>query len=128
MGSFLRGPNKVPAKRLTLQAPDTTDVCNALPPLLDGFRLVGQCRLPPGVPDRRQASRINAGDANAPDVDTWAVLAHEGALSAARQGLEFIHGPATGAAMLQRICKDAGERWIFRARLERGWADGRRAS
>lgn len=35
MGSFLRGPNKVPAKRLTLQAPDTTDVCNALPPLLD---------------------------------------------------------------------------------------------
>lgn len=137
MGSFLRGPNKVPAKRLTLQAAHgpTSLVFELrplrggeLPPQLDGFRLVGQCRLPPGVPDRRQASRINAGDANAPDVDTWAVLAHEGALSAARQGLEFIHGPATGAAMLQRICKDAGERWIFRARLERGWADGRRAS
>jgi hypothetical protein len=35
MGAYLRGKDRVPAKRMTLQAPETMHVVHALPPLLD---------------------------------------------------------------------------------------------
>lgn len=97
------------------------------PPLQAGLLQVGRCRLPAGVPDKRQAGVIAPSDPNGAGVEGWDVLASERALEAAQGQLAAQHG-GSATAMLARICREAGERWVFRARLERGWADGRRAS
>ena len=95
---------------------------------LQGYSAAGQCWLPPDANDRRQAAQIAPGDANAPGVTRWAVLVSHSALQAAFDALALQHGPDQAGKMLPRICREAGERWIYRARLERGWADGRRAT
>lgn len=92
----------------------------------DGWWSTGKVRLPSGLMDRRQPE-IDAGDANARAVDTWAVLVKRDAYEAAGETLALQRDPVTAQDMLRAICRDAGERWIFRARLERGWPDGRRA-
>ena len=93
-----------------------------------GYTGAGKCWLPPDVKDRRNPAQIAPGDANAPGVTQWAVLASHSALQAAFDDLALQHGPDQAGKMLPRICREAGERWIYRVRLERGWTDGRRAS
>lgn len=104
-------------------APGRADTLEA-----QGYTACGQCWLPPGVKDRRAPGQIDAGDANAPGVTQWAVLAVHSALQAAFDALALQHGPEQAGKMLPRIPREAGERWVFRARLERGWPDGRRAT
>lgn len=103
-------------------APGRADALEA-----QGYTAAGSAWLPPATKDRRQAAQIAPGDANPAGVDRWAVLAMPQALQAAFDALVQQHGPQDAQRMLARICREAGERWIFRVRLERGWADGRRA-
>lgn len=110
----------VPSGLVLLLVPDPP---GQAPP---GWRLVGQCALPRGVTDRRPPGQIAPGDANAPEVGQWVILAQENALQAALSALERRHG-AQGQAVLGRVCREAGERWVFKARLERGWSSGQRA-
>jgi hypothetical protein len=93
----------------------------------DGWLSVGQFMIPGDVKDRRQV-QIDPGDANAPAVSGWAVLVQRDAYTAAGDQLAAVHGPFQAKDMLTAICRDAGQRWLFRAKLERGWADGRRAT
>lgn len=93
----------------------------------DGWWSTGKCRLPAGVTDRRQPE-IDPGDANARAVDTWHVLVKRDAYEAAGEAIAMARDPVTAEDMLRAICREAGERWIFRARLERGWQDGHRAT
>lgn len=104
-------------------APGRADALEAL-----GYSAAGQCWMPDGTPDRRDATRIAPGDANAPGVMRWAVLAKHEALQAAFDALAQQHGADQAGRMLPAINREAGERWIFRARLERGWVNGRRAT
>jgi hypothetical protein len=90
--------------------------------------LMGEALLPEGVPDRRPQALVGLGDANAREVRHWLVLADSERLQAALDGLAARHGPEVAKQMVERIAREAGERWIFRARLERGWTDGRRAT
>ncbi len=82
--------------------------------------------LPQGVVDRRLAE-IEPEDANAPAADRWHVLVDMGLYERAERHLVAQHGPFEAKKRLDAICRAAGERWVFRARLERGWPDGRRA-
>ena len=95
-----------------------------------GYSAAGECWLPPPHTDRRPAGQIDAGDAgdaNAPGVVRWAVLASHAALQAVFDSLALQHGPGQAGQMLPRICREAGERWIYRVRLERQRTDGTRA-
>ncbi len=87
----------------------------------------GQCWLPPGSTDHRQATQIAPGDANAIGVTQWAVLAKFDALEAVFNQLLLQHGGDQALSMLARIGREAGERWIYRVQLERQRPDGRRA-
>lgn len=105
-------------------APGRADALEAL-----GLTAAGECWLPDGTPDRRPTAKIAPGDANAPGVTRWAVLASHSALQAAFDALAAQYGPEQAAhQILPRINREAGERWIYRVRLERGWTDGRRAT
>lgn len=79
---------------------------------------VARASLPPGTPDRRPAGCVAPGDANAPGVVAWVLLARLADLQAL--GLD-------NRARLA-LCRDAAARWAFRARLERGWTTGQRAA
>lgn len=103
-------------------APGRADALEA-----EGYTAAGKCWLPPGTPDRRQAAQIEPGDANAPGVHEWAVLARHSALQAAFDALAQAHGADQAGKMLAALGRRAGDGWVFRARLERGWPDGRRA-
>lgn len=92
-----------------------------------GMQSCGQCWLPPGSTDHRQATQIAPGDANAIGVTQWAVLAKFDALEAAFNQLLLQHGGDQALSMLARIGREAGERWIYRVQLERRRPDGRRA-
>jgi hypothetical protein len=85
----------------------------------------GLVALPPDVKDRRPAHEIAHGDANAPEVRDWHVLADAALLAAAQERLVLTQGPARARAMLERLAREAGERWIFRARMERNWTTGK---
>jgi hypothetical protein len=85
----------------------------------------GRVQLPPDVKDRRAAHEIAPGDANAPEAVDWDVLADATLLEAALERLAATQGPAPARAMLERVAREAGERWIFRARLERNWTTGK---
>jgi hypothetical protein len=92
-----------------------------------GLASMGLCKLPDGASDRRQDPPC-VGDANAPAAKRWHILVPREAHDAAFDALAARHGPVQAREMLQAICKDAGERWVFRARLERGWTNGQRAT
>jgi hypothetical protein len=92
-----------------------------------GWRNTGLHRLPNDVEDRRQV-QLDLRDANAPRFKAWHVMVNLKAHQATQDRLAAAHGPFQGKDMLERICREAGERWVFRARLERGWPDGRRAT
>lgn len=89
---------------------------------------LGRAALPDGTPDRRPAGFPGPGDANAPGLLEWGILAKEDALQAAEQQIVAQHGADQARAMLGRVAREVGERWIFRARLERGWKTGQRAT
>ncbi|MES2910640.1 MAG: hypothetical protein V4718_04590 [Pseudomonadota bacterium] len=93
----------------------------------EGVDQVGHCELPAGTIDRRQAGQIGPDDANAPGVTHWAVLASRDGIRAALGHLTTEHGAAQALEMVQRVSREAGERWVFRARLERSWTNGNRA-
>ncbi|MCW5648338.1 MAG: hypothetical protein KIS62_01195 [Ramlibacter sp.] len=93
-----------------------------------GYTSAGKCWLPATTPDRREATRIAPGDANAPGVHEWAILAKTEALQAALDVLAMKHGATDAARMLPALSSRAGDGWIFRARLERGWINGARAT
>jgi hypothetical protein len=96
--------------------------------LAAGYREMGGCILPPGVKDRRPPGAVPEGDPNGPDVDRWAVLAKSEALVAAQDLLAQQHGVDQARQMLPALARAAAERWLFRARLERGWTNGQRAT
>ena len=88
---------------------------------------LGQATMPPDVIDRRPAGLPPPGDANERGIMAWPVMTPENASRPVLEALVAQHGPDQAAAMMGRIAREAGERWVFRARLERGWPDGRRA-
>jgi hypothetical protein len=89
---------------------------------------LGAARLPEGVADRRPAGFPGPGDANARGALEWIILAKQDAMQAAFDAMVLQHGPGDAMAIMGRIAREAGERWIFRVRLERGWTTGNRAS
>lgn len=92
-----------------------------------GWASTGRCWLPAGTADRRTAPP-GPGDANVATADWWHVLVPRQAHEAAFDALAARHGPIQARDMLEAICRNAGDRWVFRARLERGWTNGQRAT
>jgi hypothetical protein len=92
-----------------------------------GWRSTGVHKLRDDKPDRR-AVQIDPQDANAPGVTRWAALVDLEARGRAGEALAQLHGPLQAAEMIERICHEAGERWVYRAGLERGWPNGQRAT
>lgn len=88
----------------------------------------GHAILADDVRDRRQIAQVARDDANAPGLRDWIIVAPEDAVQAAVDDLALQHGPAVARQVLERLARDAGHGWIFRARLERGWTDGKRAT
>lgn len=88
----------------------------------------GSAAMPEEVVDRRPAHLVDRGDANAPGLREWIVIAPDDQIQAALDRFAQEHGQPVAKPMLNRLAREAGERWIFRARLERGWTDGRRAT
>jgi hypothetical protein len=94
---------------------------------LGRWTFMGEARLRPGTADRRQAHAIAIGDANDPRLDSWPILASSERLASALDALARERGAAQATESLERIAREAGERWAYRAGLERKWGDGRRA-
>lgn len=93
----------------------------------EGFAVTGVVRLPRDLPDLREGD-IPPSDANARGSTHWAVMVRLDAHDCVGERLAAVHGPFEAQVRLRAICREAGERWLFRARLERSWRDGRRAS
>jgi hypothetical protein len=77
---------------------------------------LGDAQLRPGTIDRRPAAAVAPGDANDPRRGNWPVVAAAERLQAVFDDLARSHGPTQAKGMLERIAREAGERWIFRAR------------
>jgi hypothetical protein len=92
-----------------------------------GVIYMGSAALPHGLADKRRPEAVAAHDANAVGVAAWLLWADAASHKDAFVGLHIQHGHAAHA-MLRRIQREAGQRWVYRATLERKWVDGRRAS
>ncbi len=87
-----------------------------------GMVEVASCHLDAGVQDRRQAASVAADDPNAPGVSSWSLWAvPEGpaSLAAALQALQARMPAGDAAKALQRLLREAGMLWTYRARLDR---------
>jgi hypothetical protein len=95
-----------------------------------GYSPAGECWLAPNGQglqiDRRDPAKIAPGHANAPGVTHWTTLTHHGARQAVldklRADLDTIGaggGLEEALKRLRAICRDAGDGWIYRVRLER---------
>lgn len=83
---------------------------------------VASCHLEAGVQDRRQAAAVAADDPNAPGVDSWGLWAVPDGPQSPAAALQMLAArmPMTDAAKaLQRLLREAGMLWVYRARLDR---------
>jgi hypothetical protein len=87
-----------------------------------GMVLAGSCWLAAGVVDRRNPGAVAAGDPNRPGVDRWGLWAPAegpGSLQQAMQALLATMPAHDATQALARLKREAGELWLFRARIDR---------
>jgi hypothetical protein len=89
---------------------------------MGGMVEVGSCHIEAAVHDRRRADAVSPDDPNAPGVAAWGLWAVPDGPHSLPAALQVLAGrmPAPDAAKaLQRLLREAGMLWVYRARLDR---------